>query len=118
MADHAATTGLSLSDKSYNTLRRVVEKVFPGISALYAALAVIWGWGYVGEVSGTFAALAVFGGILLSLSRKNYNADGTLVPTDPESPETTGYKFELNENVDPAELLNKKQIVFKGLDTL
>jgi len=116
MADHATTSsGFGLSDGQYDVLRRIVEKVFPGLGALYAALAFFWHWGYVTEVTGSLAALAVFGGILLSISRRNYTAeaDGAVVE-NPESPGT--YKLALFDTTTAEDLLNKSQIVFKGLN--
>lgn len=77
MADHAEVSAtnsglIQLSDAWYDLLRAFVEKIFPGLGLFYAALAVIWHWNYTVEVSGSFAAASVFGGILLSLSRKGY----------------------------------------------
>lgn len=123
MADHAANTGaVQLSDGSYNVLRQIVEKVLPGIGVLYAALAALWHWGYTYEVGGSIAALAVFGGILLSLSRKGYQPTGTAtdafdgaVVEDPGSPGT--YRLQLLDTTTAEDLINKKQIVFKGLDS-
>ena len=81
MAEHAATnSGLVLSNGMYDVLRQLVEKVFPGLGVLYAALAALWHWSYSFEVGGTFAALTVFGGILLSLARKGYSVDPEVPP--------------------------------------
>lgn len=124
MADHAATnSGLILSDGFYDFLRQLVEKVFPGLGVLYAALATIWGWGYEVEVGGTFAALAVFGGLLLSFARKGYSVD----PTIPSGGYDGAVVEDINEAGEPIlrlqldtsaaeDLLNKKQLVFKGFD--
>lgn len=124
MADHAATnSGLALSNDIYDVLRQVVEKVLPGLGVLYAALATIWKWGYEVEVGGTLAALAIFGGILLSLARKGYSPNPEVPPG--------GYDGEVVEDINEAgepvlrlqldasaaeDLLNKKFIVFKGYD--
>lgn len=128
MADHAATatnSGLVLSDGAYNVLRQVVEKVFPGLGVLYTALATLWGFTYVTEVVGTLAALAIFGGILLSLARKGYSPvvdngvppggyDGQVVSDVNEAGEPV---LRLQLDTSSAEnILNKQQIVFKGYD--
>lgn len=124
MADHAATnSGLVLSDTAYDKLRMVVEKVFPGVGVLYTALATLWGWGYVTEVVGSLAALAVFGGILLSLARKGYapttdappgGYDGQVVSDVNEAGDTV---LRLQLDASSAEsILTKKQVVFKGYD--
>lgn len=118
MADHAAKTGLSFGNGFYDGLRRTVEFVFPGVGALYFALAELWGLPYANEIVGTLAALAVFGGVLLAMSRKTYNKtgqyDGEIVPDANEAGELT-YRFQLNTD-DGAGLLNKDKIVFKGID--
>jgi hypothetical protein len=84
MSDHAATptnSGLvQLNDSWYDVLRAFVEKVFPGLGVLYAAFAAIWHWGYSLEVTGTLAALSIFGGVILSLSRKGYTPAETATP--------------------------------------
>lgn len=124
MADHAErSSGINLSDSSYDVLRQFVEKVFPGLGVLYAALATLWGWGYILQVGGSLSAIAVFGGILLSMSRKNY-------VTDPSSP-PGGYDGAVVQDINEAgeavlrleltssateEIMNKPQIVFKGYD--
>lgn len=123
MADHAANTGLVLSDGAYDVLRQVVEKVFPGLGVLYTALATLWGWPHVTEVVGTLAALAIFGGILLSLARHGYvpntgapsgGYDGQVVSDVNESGETV-LRLQLDTSA-AEDILNKKQIVFKGFD--
>lgn len=84
---HEAVTNsgiVQLNNSGYDIIRIAVEKVFPALGVLYAALAVFWGWGYTVEVSGTFAALAVFGGVVLSLARKGYSATDTSGPYDGE----------------------------------
>jgi hypothetical protein len=128
MAEHAAKTGLALSlpDGIYNTLRRIVELVLPGIGAFYAALSQIWGddiFPAPHKVVATFAALAVLGGLALSASRKAYEGSGDAPPG--------GYDGKVVEDINEdgkavlrlqldtsaaEDLLNKKQLVFKGYD--
>jgi hypothetical protein len=119
MADHtAAKSGLNLSNGFYDVLRQFVEKVFPGLGVLYAALATLWGWGYIAEVGGSFAALSVFGALLLSLSRKAYQAndgayDGAVVG------DVVDGQAVLRVELDPSaseNLLNKSQLLIKGFD--
>lgn len=124
MAEHAATnSGLVLSNGMYDILRQLVEKVFPGLGILYAAFAALWHWGYSFEVGGSFAALAAFGGILLSLARKGYSVDPAEPPGGYDGAVVEGINDEgqptlkLQLDASAAEdLLNKKQIVFKGYD--
>ena len=124
MAEHAEkSSGINLSDKSYDLLQKMVEKVLPGLGVLYAALATIWGWGYEIQVGGSLAAISVFGGILLSISRKNFNAnpsgppggyDGQVVQDTNEAGEAV-LRLELTSEATEG-LLNKPQLVFKGYD--
>lgn len=74
MAEHAATNSglVQLSDGQYDTLRRFVQLVIPGLGALYAALALLWHWGFIAEVTGTATALTVFGGVILKFARDGY----------------------------------------------
>lgn len=124
MAEHAGkSSGVNLSDKSYDRLQKMVEKVLPALGVLYAALATYWGWGYQIEVGGSLAAVGVFFGIILGFSRKNYNADpsgppggydGAVVQDVNEAGEAV-LRLELTAEA-TANLLNKPQIVFKGYD--
>lgn len=112
---------VQLTDKQYDFLRGLVELVVPGLGGLYAAIAILWGWGYGTEVVGTATALTVFGGILLKFARKGY--EQTIVPEG-------GYDGQVVEDVingDPVlrvdltqeakeNLFNKSQIVIKGFD--
>lgn len=124
MAEHAATnSGLALSNSSYDVLRFVVEKGFPGLGLLYAAFAGLWGWGYEVEVGGSLAALAVFGGLLLTFARKGYSVDPEIPPGGYDGEVVEGVNEDgqptLKLQLDPSavdDLLNKKQIVFKGYD--
>lgn len=126
MGDHVAViegrnSGLVLSSRFYDILRAFVEKIFPGLAALYAALAVIWGWDYVVQVSGTFSALAVFGGILLTFARKGY-----VPPVQLKDPHYDGevvadvidgqgaVRVELKED-SMQNLLNKQNLLIKGI---
>lgn len=125
MAEHAATNSgvVQLSDAWYDLLRQFVEKVFPGLGLFYAALAALWHWGYTYEVGGTFAALSVLGGVILSMSRKGYEPEPGIPPGGYDGAVVEDVN-ELNEPIlrlqldtSAAEnLLNKKQIVFKGFD--
>lgn len=128
MGDHVAVvegqnSGLVLSSQFYDVLRALVEKIFPGLSGLYAAFAAIWGWGYAVQISGSLAALAVFGGILLTFARKGY-----VPPLEIQKPHYDGevvadvidgqgaVRLELNEDAQQ-NLLNKPNLLIKGLSS-
>lgn len=123
MANHASNSGpVQLSNGSYDVLRRIVEKVLPGIGVLYTAFAVLWHWGYTTEVVGSLAALAVFGGLLLSLARSGYQPtesatdayDGALVKDEASGT----YRLQLLDTTNAEDLINKKTITFKGLNSV
>lgn len=77
-----------MSDSTYDFLNRIVKYILPAVGTLYFGLAQIWGFPYGEEVVGTVAVLATFFGIVLAISKKNYEppVDGVLkLNTDPES---------------------------------
>ena len=62
-----------LSNKVYDILNIVVRYILPAISALYCAIAGIWGLPYAEQVVGTIAAITTFIGVILGVSSKKYN---------------------------------------------
>lgn len=104
-----------VSDRFYTLLRRLVEYVLPGSSALYLALAEIWGLPYATEVVGTIAAVTVFLGIFVGFSRKVYNEsdaayDGTMI-VDTRDPMKDNVQLDISSA--PQNLMAQKQVVFK-----
>ena len=63
---------MQFSDKTYNILKWVALIVLPGLGALYAALAQLWGWPYIDEVPGTLLAICAFIGALIGVSTAEY----------------------------------------------
>ena len=63
---------MQFSDKAYNILKWVALIVLPGLGALYAALAQLWGWPYLEEVPGTLQAICFFLGALIGVSTAEY----------------------------------------------
>lgn len=68
----APKQGFVLGSKLYDKLQFLVRVVIPGLATLYAALAGFWGFPHVQEVVGTLTALALFLGLLLGQSAKNF----------------------------------------------
>ena len=64
-----------MSNKMYDILKWVVCVVLPALATLYVALADLWGFGYVEQVSGTIAAITTFLGAVLMISSAKYNAE-------------------------------------------
>lgn len=62
-----------LSNPLYNYLKYAVQIVLPALGTLYFTLAQIWGLPYGGEIVGTITAIALFGGIVLGVSKNSYD---------------------------------------------
>jgi hypothetical protein len=62
-----------LQNKTYDRLKFAVQIVIPALAVLYTAIASIWDLPYGTQVALTLAAIAVFGGSVLQLSKKSYN---------------------------------------------
>lgn len=122
MADHAAPSGINIGDGLYDTLRRLVEIVLPGLGVFYYTIAHIWKLGHADEVVATFGAIAVLGGVLLKFARKGYQSgeappggyDGAVVADINEAGESV-LRLQLDTSA-AEDILNKKQLVFKGFD--
>lgn len=98
------------SDSVYNKLKWVAQFLLPALGTLYFALSSIWGLPYGEQIVGTVTAIDTFLGVLLGISSKNYQGDGTLnVNTKGEDKDT----YSLDLNVPIEELANKKSITFK-----
>lgn len=61
---------------------RIAQIVIPGVAALYAALAKIWGFAYDTEIVATAAALVTFLGILLKIESVNYFKGKMIIEED------------------------------------
>lgn len=109
---------------TYDTLNNLVKIVLPGLGALYFAIAAIWGLPYAEEVVGTLAAIAVFGGTLLTLSKRSYDKelsarkanlpyDGALVLND-SNPDNDSYRIQIDSDL--PELMKQDVVVLKVKD--
>jgi len=102
-----------LSDKVYQTLKKIVQIGLPGLATLYFTLSAIWGLPYTEEVMGTITAIATFLGVILGISSKTYNSredkyGGILRIENGEEGSTIRIK-----DVDPSVLLDENEITFK-----
>lgn len=68
--------GFKLSSEVYDFLKRLVQVGLPAVSTLYFTLGQIWGFPVIEEVVGTFAAIAVFLGVIIGISKHNYETSG------------------------------------------
>lgn len=64
---------MKMSNRTYDILKWITMIVLPAITALYGALAGIWGFPYADEIVSTLAAVTAFMGALLGISNAKYN---------------------------------------------
>ena len=107
---------LVLSTATYEALRAMVEVILPGVSALWLALAGIWGWSNGEKISGTIAAVTVFVGLFVRVARRSYNKsdlkyDGIVHMVDKGQDKPPTMSLEVAAH--PSELMSKKEINFK-----
>ncbi len=68
-----------LSNRVYDVLKWLVLIVLPACGTLYSALAGVWGWGNVEQVTTTISAVALFVGALIGVSSASYGkGDGNV----------------------------------------
>lgn len=90
-----------INDQLYNALKYVVQIVLPGAGTLYFTLAQIWNLPYGEQVVGTLTAIALFGGLLIGLSKHQYDKsdygfDGSMnVDEGQDEPFSLEFKQEL-----------------------
>lgn len=99
-----------LNNNAYDTLKWLVQIVFPAIGTCYAALAVLWGFSYAEQVVGSISAICVLLGACLHISNSNYNGDGVLT-VDRDLDEGDENKYNLTLTKDLATLADKKSFV-------
>jgi hypothetical protein len=103
------------SNKLYDFLRRSATLILPAAGTLYFTLAQIWGLPNGEAVVGSIAAVNVFIGILVQLSKRSYNNsdaryDGSLDITSKDD----GTKvFMLNVGKNPEVLETQPHVTFK-----
>lgn len=78
----APSQGFVLGNKTYDKIKFLVQIILPALAVLYASLSEFWGFPKVQEVVGSITALALFLGLILGKSSKNFTppvAEGTPV---------------------------------------
>lgn len=99
-----------MTNGMYDKLKWVAQYLLPGLGTLYFTLSGIWGLPYGEQVVGTFTALDVFLGVLLGITSRNYEGDGTMI-IDTSNPDRDIYRMELNDPLD--DLSSKSEVIFK-----
>lgn len=102
-----------LNNFNYALAKQSATIILPAIGTLYFMIAGIWGLPYAEQIVGTVAALNLFVGVLVGVSKKIYEStgggyDGTLQLV----PNEEGTAVRMLE-VDPIALLDKDRITFK-----
>jgi len=119
MGDHSTDLDkagkYALQSDLYDVLNNVVKIGLPGAGTLYFTIAKIWGLPYAEEVIGSFAAVAVFLGIIITISKLSYSGsvksnDGALV-VDQSNPLKDSYSFEVTTPLE--DLAMKDSITLK-----
>ena len=64
---------MKFSNRMYDVLKWVAMYLLPGATTLWLALARIWGLPYGEEIGGTLSAVDVFLGVLLGISKAQYD---------------------------------------------
>lgn len=99
---HSKTTPL-LTNRAYNYTKYAVQIALPALGTLYFTLASIWGLPYGEQVVGTITAIALFGGVLIGVSKRQYDNseqkfDGAInVDDELDDPYSLEFKKELPE---------------------
>lgn len=64
---------MKLSNKLYDVLKWIALYLLPALGTLYFALAGIWGFPYGEEIVGTITAADTFLGVILGISKAQYD---------------------------------------------
>ena len=107
--------GFIVSPKLYDRLKFLALVLLPALSTLYFTLGTVWGLPYVEQIIGTIAAVDTFLGLLLRISSTSYNASAARYAGELNvvGREDGGQDFQLALNLQPEDLLTRKEIVFK-----
>ena len=69
------------NEKTYDALKWIAQIFLPALGTLYFTVAQIWGLPFGTEIIGTITAVDTFLGVLLGISKMNYDANEN--DTDP-----------------------------------
>lgn len=103
---------MTLTGKTYDTLKWIAQIFLPAFGALYIALAALWELPKPQEVAGTVLAVDTFLGVILGISQSGFNnqlAKGTIETIQAGDGKLT-YSLQLDDH--PETLRHKKRAVF------
>ena len=106
-----SATTLTYSNTTYEVIKHIVQIVLPASATLYITLGSLWNLPKTEEVSGTITALALFLGVTLMVSNKNYHkeADGVI---NVQEKAGGGTLFDLALNQEPEAIKDRSKVVF------
>jgi len=109
-----------LSNTAYDLVKDAVTVVFPAAIALYAGLAVLYGWPDSEKTVAAAGLVGVFLGVLLKIASKRYEKlptqyDGQLIANDP-NPDNDTYRLSFDSGL--AEMAEKKEVRLEVVDLL
>lgn len=120
MSESSAAPGKKplLSDAQYQWLKHAASIVFPAIITLYVALAQVWHFPKVEEVTASLGAVNTFIGALVGLSTSLYNKSGAKYAGEIQvTDDGTKKVASLVVDGDPEDILKKPEATFKISDT-
>lgn len=102
-----------LGDRSYNTLKQTATIVLPALATLYFALAQLWHFPEPEKVVATITALNTFVGIVVGISKRNYDGGGKYVGEIQVTDTGEKVTYSLVTNGDPEKLAYMDEATFK-----
>ena len=102
-----------ISNKTYDFLKWIAQIALPAFGTLYFGLASIWGLPYGEQIIGSIASINTFLGVLLGISKAQYNKIGGdgIMHVDTSDPDVDRYRLELNTVLD--DLTDKQKLDIK-----
>ena len=102
------------SSALYDILKQLALVILPALGTLYFALAQIWNLPYAEEIVGSIVAVDTFLGVVLHISKTQYNNsderfDGTMRIVETADAKT----FTLDLSQHPEALEKQTQVIFK-----
>lgn len=107
------TTKPALSNQAYNTLKYIVQIALPAAGTLYFTLASIWNLPYGEQVVGTITAIALFGGVVIGVSKNQYEKSDAKFDGAMNVDPSADNEFALEFKKELPDLADNKEIVLK-----
>jgi putative holin Dp-1 len=104
---------MTITGKTYDTLKWIAQVALPALGTLYFALAGIWGLPAAEQVVGTIVAVDTFLGVVLHISSNNFTANTAKGVLNMETTPEGKLVYNLELNGDPQEELEgKDRVIF------